>query len=237
MHYLWPAARYMQRWYSIKKAYGDASIFNTEADIKKAVNQKQSLEKFSTTGGVGAAVTLFVATGKTVGKYLSGELDEKEMIIEYDSAIAEIECQKKNYDIESSVQIGYLSKLEEKRDSLQERVNAKAQQTASAYGVSVSTLMSSFSSAGVVQDTSWDLMRFITDSRMRRRKEAEKVGYSEAKQLYEKKLKSLRDKLEQEKENASRQLKDYANLISKILAEIEDNQMKIADLEIALQEN
>jgi len=120
---------------------------------------------------------------------------------------------------------------------LQERVNAKAQQTASAYGVSVSTLMSSFSSAGVVQDTSWDLMRFITDSRMRRRKEAEKVGYSEAKQLYEKKLKSLRDKLEQEKENASRQLKDYANLISKILAEIEDNQMKIADLEIALQEN
>lgn len=27
------------------------------------------------------------------------------------------------------------------------------------------------------------------------------------------------------------------NLISKILAEIEDNQMKIADLEIALQEN
>ena len=156
---------------------------------------------------------------------------------EYDSAIAEIECQKKNYDIESSVQIGYLSKLEEKRDSLQERVNAKAQQTASAYGVSVSTLMSSFSSAGVVQGTSWDLMRFITDSRMRRRKEAEKVGYSEAKQLYEKKLKSLRDKLEQEKENASRQLKDYANLISKILAEIEDNQMKIADLEIALQEN
>lgn len=79
-----------------------------------------------------------------------------------------------------------MSKLEEKRDSLQERVNAKAQQTASAYGVSVSTLMSSFSSAGVVQDTSWDLMRFITDSRMRRRKEAEKVGYSEAKQLYEK---------------------------------------------------
>ena len=130
-----------------------------------------------------------------------------------------------------------MSKLEEKRDSLQERVNAKAQQTASAYGVSVSTLMSSFSSAGVVQDTSWDLMRFITDSRMRRRKEAEKVGYSEAKQLYEKKLKSLRDKLEQEKENASRQLKDYANLISRILAEIEDNQMKIADLEIALQEN
>lgn len=50
-------------------------------------------------------------------------------------------------------------------------------------------------------------------------------------------MKSLRDKLEQEKENASRQLKDYANLISKILAEIEDNQMKIADLEIALQEN
>ena len=45
-----------------------------------------------------------------------------------------------------------MSKLEEKRDSLQERVNAKAQQTASAYGVSVSTLMSSFSSAGVVQD-------------------------------------------------------------------------------------
>lgn len=31
--------------------------------------------------------------------------------------------------------------------------------------------------------------------------------------------------------------KFYANLISKILAEIEDNQMKIADLEIALQEN
>ena len=80
-------------------------------------------------------------------------------------------------------------------------------------------------------------MRFITDSRMRRRKEAEKVGYSEAKQLYEKKLKSLRDKLEQEKENASRQLKDYANLISKILAEIEDNQMKIADLEIASSSN
>lgn len=47
----------------------------------------------------------------------------------------------------------------------------------------------------------------------------------------------ITDKLEQEKENASRQLKDYANLISKILAEIEDNQMKIADLEIALQEN
>lgn len=67
------------------------------------------------------------------------------------NTIEDIECQKKNYDIESSVQIGYLSKLEEKRDSLQERVNAKAQQTASAYGVSVSTLMSSFSSAGVVQ--------------------------------------------------------------------------------------
>ena len=62
--------------------------FSAEAMVKQTADKlkneaiKKSLEKFSTTGGIGAAVTLFVATGKTVGKYLSGELDEKEMIIE-----------------------------------------------------------------------------------------------------------------------------------------------------------
>lgn len=155
---------------------------------------------------------------------------------EYDSAILEIQRQKRNYDVESDAKIGYLAQLEKKRDSLQERVNYKAKQVASEHGISVSSLMDSFSSAGVVRDTSWDMMRFITDSRMRKRKEAEKAGYSEAKRLYEGKLKSLRDKLEQEKSNASRQLRDYAGLISKVLEEIEDTQMKIADLEIVLQE-
>ena len=52
------------------------------ADKLKNEAIKKSLEKFSTTGGVGAAVTLFVATGKTVGKYLSGELDEKEILLQ-----------------------------------------------------------------------------------------------------------------------------------------------------------
>ena len=161
----------------------------------------------------------------------------QELKKEYDSAILEIQRQKRNYDVESDAKIGYLAQLEKKRDSLQERVNYKAKQVASEHGVSVSSLMGSFSSAGVVRDTSWDMMRFITDSRMRKRKEAEKAGYSEAKRLYEEKLKSLRDKLEQEKSNASRQLRDYAELISKVLAEIEDTQMKIADLEIVLQED
>ena len=161
----------------------------------------------------------------------------QELKREYDSALLEIQRQKRNYDIESDAKIGYLSQLEKKRDSLQERVNYKAKQVASEHGVSVSSIMNSFSGSGVVRDTSWDMMRFITDSRMRKRKEAEKAGYSEAKRLYEGKLKSLRDKLEQEKANANRQLKDYADLISKVLAEIEDTQMKIADLEIALQED
>lgn len=161
----------------------------------------------------------------------------QELKKEYDSAILEIQRQKLNYDIESDAKIGFLAQLEKKRDSLQERVNYKAKQVASRHGVSVSSLMSSFSSAGVVRDTSWDMMRFITDSRMRKRKEAEKAGYSEAKRLYEGKLKSLRDKLEQEKANASRQLRDYTELISKVLSEIEDTQMKIADLEIVLQED
>lgn len=160
----------------------------------------------------------------------------QELKREYDRAIMEIQRQKQSYDVESDAKIGYLAQLEKKRDSLQERVNRRATQVASEHGVSVSTLMSSFSSAGVVRDTSWDMMRFITDSRMRKRKEAEKAGYSEAKRLYEGKLRSLRDKLEQEKTNANRQLKDYAELISKVLAEIEDTQMKIADLEIVLQE-
>lgn len=161
----------------------------------------------------------------------------QELEQEYNNAISEIKRQKRNYDVESDAKIGYLAQLEKKRDNLQKRVNSKVKQTATAYGVSASTLMNSFSSAGVVRDTSWDMMRFITDSRMRKRKEAEKAGYSEAKQLYEEKLKKLRSKLEQEKVNASRQLKDYADLISKVLTEIEDTQIKIADLEIALQED
>lgn len=161
----------------------------------------------------------------------------QELEQEYNNAISEIKRQKRNYDVESDAKIGYLAQLEKKRDNLQKRVNSKVKQTATAYGVSASTLMNSFSSAGVVRDTSWDMMRFITDSRMRKRKEAEKAGYSEAKQLYEEKLKKLRSKLEQEKVNASRQLKDYADLIFKVLTEIEDTQIKIADLEIALQED
>lgn len=161
----------------------------------------------------------------------------QELKKEYDSAILEIQMQKRNYDIESDAQIIYLAQLEKKRDSLQQKVSYKAKKVASEQGVSVSSLMSSFSSIGVVRDTSWDMMRFITDSKMRKRKEAERAGYSEAKQLYERKLRSLRDKLTQEKVNASRQLKDYAELIAKVLAEIEDAKMKIADLEIVLQED
>lgn len=212
--------------YSIKKAYGDASIFNTEADIKKAVNQKQNYKitdsSFNRSKGA-----------KTNTEYLIKELqhgndknitvsEARKLIVEGTKAKAIVEGSLKIQAIQHAGEIG-----------------AQAAKEGAKYALAISSVqnLSSFSSAGVVQDTSWDLMRFITDSRMRRRKEAEKVGYSEAKQLYEKKLKSLRDKLEQEKENASRQLKDYANLISKILAEIEDNQMKIADLEIALQEN
>lgn len=159
----------------------------------------------------------------------------QELKQEYDNAIAEIRRKKSSYDIESNSKIGYLTQLEKRRDSLQEQVNNKVRQTAAAHGVSVSSLMGSFSSTGIVRDTSWDMMRFITDSRMQKRKEAEKAGYSEAKRLYEEKLKSLREKLEHEKSGANKQLKDYADLIAKVLLEIEDTKMKIADLEIVLQ--
>lgn len=155
---------------------------------------------------------------------------------EYDSAILEIQRQKQNFDIESDAQIGYLAQLEKKRDSLQEQFNYKVKQTSSKHGIPVPSLMGSLSNACVVRDTSWDMMRLITDSKLRKRKEAEKAGYSEAKKLYEGKLKSLRDKLEQEKVNGNKKLKDYSELITKVLNEIEDTQMKIADLEIVLQE-
>lgn len=160
----------------------------------------------------------------------------QELKKEYEQAIAEIQRQRNAYDRQSDESISYLAQLEKERDRMQASVNDKARQVASNYGISVSSLMGSFSSTNVVRDTRWDMMNFITDSRMQKRKVAEKAGYSEAKQLYERKLNSLHDKLNIEKENGSKQLKEYADLIANILKEIENEKIKIADLKIALQE-
>ena len=164
----------------------------------------------------------------------------QELKQEYDNAIAEIQQKQHSYEVKCNTEINYLIQLEKKRDNLQEQINSKVQQAATSHGIPVSSLLGSISAnsaIGVVRDSSWDMMRFITDSRMRKRKEAEKAGYSEAKSLYQEKINLLREKFNHQKAEANNQLRDYVDLIAKVLLEIEDIKLKIADLEIVLRED
>lgn len=154
---------------------------------------------------------------------------------EYKQAISEIQRQKQCYDSESNAKIAYLSKLEKQRDALQEKLETRIRAVVDEEGLSVSDLGSSLGRSGFIKDPYSEITWSILERKWRRKK-AEKEGYLEAKQLYEEKLDVLRRKLEEEKANASRQMKKYADLISDILREIEETQMKIADLKIALGE-
>lgn len=82
--------------------------------------------------------------------------------------------------------------------------------------------------------TSFGILDIIYSYKEKRLKKAEQKGYLEAKELYEEKIKRLQDKLKRLMEKSDEEIKKMVKLISDILDEIVENQMKIAELKILL---
>ena len=78
------------------------------------------------------------------------------------------------------------------------------------------------------------LLDLIYRYKSKKLKEAEKKGYEEARQLYRKKIRELKDNLELVRKKSSAELQELAKLITDTIKEISDIETKIAELEIVL---
>lgn len=159
---------------------------------------------------------------------------------EYKQAKELIESQKNMYDMQSDALIEKLEALEKQKRRLENQVEQKTKAVSEKYDISVSQVKEGLnSSTGLIASEPWGspgsiLLDIAYDHKVKKLREAERRGYSEAKKLYEEKIGKLKKELEELKRKGSAEIQEMSNMIIEILDAIADEQMKIAELEILL---
>ena len=143
--------------------------------------------------------------------------------------------QKNMYQNQSDKLIDRLAALEYERDCLQVQVDSKAKQLAKEYNIPIEKVTSEISSGTLLMtDISFGILDIIYSHKEKKLKKAEQKGYLEAKELYEEKINKLKVELNLLKEKGHGEIKELVDLISDVLDEIVENQMKIAELRILI---
>lgn len=166
--------------------------------------------------------------------------------VEYDAAYERIENeyltakkllnqQMANKDAEASRLISKLQQLEEDKKDLERRVREKTKQVSNKFDIPVPSVSQSLASGTLlIGGSGIGVLDLIYRYKSKKLKEAEEKGYAEARRLYKKKIRELKDNLELLKKKGDSELQELAKLITDAIREISDAETKIAELEIVL---
>lgn len=166
--------------------------------------------------------------------------------VEYDAAYERIENeyltakkmldqQMVNKDAEATRLISKLQQLEEDKKFLERQVREKTKQVSNKYNIPVSSITQSLNAGTLlIGGSGMGVLDLIYHYKSKKLKEAEEKGYAEARSLYRKKIRELKDNLELLKKKGDAELQELAKLITDAIKEISDVETKIAELEIAL---
>lgn len=152
---------------------------------------------------------------------------------EYLTAKKLLDQQMANKDAEASRLISKLQHLEEDKKNLERRVREKTKQVSNKYDIPVSSVLQSLASGTLLMGGT-GVLDLIYRYKSKKLKEAEEKGYAEARRLYKKKIRELKDNLELLKKKGDAELQELAKLITDAIKEISDAETKIAELEIVL---
>ena len=140
-----------------------------------------------------------------------------------------------NKDAEASRLISKLQQLEEEKKILERQVREKTKQVSNKYDIPVSSVSQSLASGTLLMGgTGSGILDLIYRYKSKKLKEAEEKGYTEARRLYRKKIRELKENLELLKKQGDAELQELASLITDAIKEIADVETKISELEIAL---
>lgn len=154
---------------------------------------------------------------------------------EYLTAKKMLDQQMVNKDAEATRLIYKLQQLEEDKKNLERRVREKTKQVSNKYDIPVSSVSQSLASGTLLMGGSGTgVLDLIYRYKSKKLKEAEEKGYAEARRLYRKKIRELKDNLELLKKKGNAELQELAKLITDAIKEISDAETKIAELKIAL---
>lgn len=176
--------------------------------------------------------------GKKQGyKKAASEYEKAFRIIEaeYKETKELIESQKNSYSKQSDILIEKLSKLERQRSELEKQVELKSTEVSKKYDIPIEDVRKSVASGALIMGTPmFDILGLIYRHKEKKLKEAEQRGYIEAKDLYEKKICDLKNKLSNLKKKGHDEIRELLDMISELFDAITEERMKIADLKILL---
>ena len=191
----------------------------------------------------GAAATGMLFTdveieGKKQGyKKASNEYDKmfREIQNDYNEAIELIKSLKISYDPQLERHISKLSELEEQEKSLKGRLERKTKDVSIKYEIPIGDVRRAAGAGNLINmNPSVEIWSLIYRHKERKFKEAEQRGYLEAKELYERKIADLKQKLHKQKKDGYLGVNNLLDEISAVLDAIVEKKTKIADLEILL---
>lgn len=145
-----------------------------------------------------------------------------------------IEQQLSSKDSEVTQLIAELKKLERCKEYLEQEIENKSNKVADKYDLPISTV--SYSVGSVVAGKSIGVLDLIYHYKNKKLQESEAKGYAEARSLYKRKIRELKDNLERLKSKGTKEIQDLTQLIANVLKEISDAEAQIAELEIALNQ-
>ena len=155
---------------------------------------------------------------------------------EYKDTKQLIEEQKKSYDTKSEDLILKLEILEKEKGKLEKEIKRKIKDVSAKYDVSVEDVTHSVACGALLVGgpVILDVLGIIYSHKEKKLREAEQRGYIEAKKLYEEKIEKLKKDLKELKNKGNKEISELIEMINKILDDIADEQMKIAELKILL---
>lgn len=149
---------------------------------------------------------------------------------EYEETLEFIENQKYAYTNQAESLLDKCEELERRRDQLRSELNRLSKENNS-NGVSINDLLggsvNNAFSGGMITDIAYAIKK-------KKISKEEEKAYNEAKEVFERKLRDLQDKLVRLKDDFDAQEKKYIENIRKIMLEISKLEISIADLEFAL---
>lgn len=146
-----------------------------------------------------------------------------------------ISLQQNELDNRSDKLIEKLSQLEKEKEYLMSKVNNKSNKVSKVYNIPLSQVRSCMNSGSLLTSTTGvGILDMIYNYKEKKLKAAEKRGYLEAKELYEEKLRKMRNELVILKQKSNRKIQEMTDLIFEVLDEITKTQIQIAELSILL---
>lgn len=170
----------------------------------------------------------------------------------YESAFSQIEKEYKQtkeiiknkaelYDKKSDMLIQRLEYLENSRKQLEKERRQQEIQISEKYDISIEEIRNASATGGTSFIAGPIAIAVILGTvgiygyKKKKFIEAEQQGYEEARKLYEKKIGRLQRRLAILKDNGDTKINEMINMIERIMNEIADEQMRIADLRILLE--